>query len=254
MEKINVTIWHEYVHEHHDEEVANLYPGGMHKVLQKNLAAEDFNIRTATLDEPEHGLTDEVLANTDVMTWWGHGAHHLVEDRIVDKVVRRVRDGMGFIALHSAHASKPFGKLMGTDCSLRWRGWKEHARVWTVKPSHPIAQGVPDNFKLEAEEMYGEFFSIPQPDDIVFITWFAGGDVFRGGCTFTRDLGKIFYFHPGHENCPSYYDENVLKVISNAIRWAKPEANTLQNKGASREPFEPIENLNKKLFFQDKVK
>jgi len=240
MSKIRVTVWNEFVHERTNEKVKSIYPNGMHEQIKKYLECDDIEVRVATLDMPEHGLTDDVLESTDVMTWWGHMAHDKVEDRIAQKVARRVRAGMGFLPLHSAHASKPFGLLMGTGCGLSWRGWNEHARVWKVAPTHPITKGIPDNFKLEAEEMYGEYFDIPKPDDLLFITWFAGGEVFRGGCTFSRGLGKIFYFHPGHEDCPSYHNENVLKVIKNAVYWAKPDGATFtQDNG--RIPDEPIQ-------------
>lgn len=223
MSKVRVTIWHEFFHEHINEEVAALYPDGMHECLAKSLQADDLEIRTAWLmQDDDHGLSDDVLNSTDVMLWWGHALHEQVRDDIAEKVVQRVLDGMGFIALHSAHMAKPFCKLMGQPCKLRWRCANEKAIVWNVHPTHPITQGVPLHFELEREEMYGEVFQIPQPDDLLFITWFAGGNVFRGGCTFTRALGKIFYFHPGHEDCPSFHNENVIKIIANSIRWAAP--------------------------------
>ena len=191
--------------------------------LKNALQCDDFIIRTATLQQDdEHGLSDEVLNDTDVLLWWGHCYHGDVKDAIVNKVCSRVHDGMGFIPLHSAHGSKPFGKLMGTPCSLLWREANESAHVWTVAPTHPIAEGIPLEFKLDAEEMYGEYFNIPKPDDLIFITWFKGGNVFRGGCTFSRGAGKIFYFHPGHESFPSFYNPNVIAVIKNGIKWAAP--------------------------------
>ena len=242
MEKIRVTIWNEFHHERTVEKVRNLYPNGMHMTLAEKLADDRLDIRVATLDMPEHGLTDEVLNNTDVLLWWGHCRHDAVDDRVAAKVARRVKDGMGFLPLHSAHMSKPFRLLMGTDCNLRWRNWGERGRVWTVNPTHPIAKGIPPCFMLESEEMYGEFFNIPKPDDIVFITWWEGGEVFRGGCTFTRGLGKIFYFHPGHETCPSYHNDTVIKVIRNGIDWCAPAGYVLDNPGHYRDPDEPIVN------------
>jgi trehalose utilization protein len=238
---IRVTIWNEFRHEISDKEVKELYPDGMHGALQKALQSDEIEVRTAYLDQDEnHGLSDEVLNNTDVLLWWGHMAHGEVKDSIVNKVVERVLNGMGFIPLHSAHASKPFGKLMGTSCSLLWRDAKESAHVWCVNPSHPIAAGVPLEFKLEYEEMYGEFFNIPAPDELIFITWFKGGNVFRGGCTFRRGQGKIFYFHPGHEFYPSFYNENVIKVIKNAIHWAAPADIKNLNGGAFVKEIEVI--------------
>lgn len=129
--------------------------------------------------------------------------------------------GMGFIPLHSAHPSKPMKALLGTSGSLKWREG-DFCRVWNTNPTHPIAQGIPESFELEEEEMYGEFFDIPKPDDVVFLSWYRGGEVFRSGCTWQRGYGKIFYFQPGHETNPSYHNPYVLKVIENAVRWAAP--------------------------------
>ena len=178
-------------------------------------------MRTATLDMPEHGLTQEVLDHTDVLIWWGHMAHHEVTDEIVDRVQERVLKGMGLIVLHSGHKSKPFMRMLGTTCNLNWREG-DRERLWCCNPTHPIAQGIPMQFELEHEEMYGEFFDIPKPDDIIFIGWFRGGEVFRSACTFHRGYGKIFYFQPGHESYPTFYNENVQKIIKNAVIWATP--------------------------------
>jgi len=221
MAKIRVIVWNEGRHEKTHDAVKKVYPKGMHAVIATHLRKEgDFQVRMATLDEPDHGLTDAVLARTDVMTWWGHMAHGEVRDDIVDKVHQRVLEGMGLVVLHSGHFSKIFKKLMGTTCDLKWREIGEKERIWVIDPGHPIADGLPEYFELPHTEMYGERFDIPQPDHQVFISWFAGGEVFRSGCCFHRGRGKIFYFRPGHETLPIYYDENVLKVIANALRWA----------------------------------
>lgn len=223
---IRVTIWNEYIHEKNDEQVAALYPNGMHDAISKGINGENFVIRTATLEEPEHGLSDEVLANTDVLIWWGHSAHDQVSDEVVNKVYNHIHLGMGFIALHAAHHSKVFKKLMGTTCSLNWRVSDDKERFWIVQPNHPITQGLDAYFELPQEEMYGEWFDIPEPDELIFISWFSGGEVFRSGCTFRRGKGKIFYFRPGHETFPTYYDPNVLKVISNGVHWSAPLTHT----------------------------
>lgn len=221
---IRVTVWNEFRHEKMPDHCAGeIYPKGIHGAIADYLEKQpDMSTGTATLDEPEHGLTDEVLANTDVLIWWGHMAHGDVKDEIVDRVHRRVLDGMGLIVLHSAHISKIFKKLMGTGGMLRWREADEKCRMWVIDPSHPIADGLPEYFELEKEEMYGEQFDIPQPDELVFISWFAGGEVFRSGCCWHRTKGKVFYFQPGHESYPTYYDKNVMRVIENAVRWAAP--------------------------------
>jgi trehalose utilization protein len=181
-------------------------------------------LRTATLYEPEHGLTDAVLASTDVMLWWGHMAHGQVQDEIVAKVQARVLDGMGLIVLHSGHFSKIFKRLMGTSCDLKWREADDNERIWVLEPGHPIAEGLGETIELADEEMYGERFDIPAPETLVFVSWFKGGEIFRSGCCYTRGRGKIFYFRPGHESYPTYYNPEIRRVIANAARWAAPTA------------------------------
>ena len=218
---MKVTIWNENKHEKTKPVVTENYPGGIHGYIADFLKCDDIETRCATLDDPECGLTDEVLQDTDVLIWWGHVAHKEVPDEIADRVVEFVQRGMGMIFLHSAHHSKAFKKLLGTTGNLKWRdGAKE--RIWTIKPNHPIAQGVDETFVLEPEEMYGEPFDIPTPDEIIFMGWFNGGEVFRSGCTWTRSNGKIFYFQPGHETYKSFQNENVQRIIKNAVRWACP--------------------------------
>jgi len=217
-----VTVWNEYRHEKTDEKVGQIYPDGMHQAIARHLRGEGFAVRTATLDEPEHGLTAEVLSQTDVLTWWGHMAHDQVRDEIVDRVYQRVLDGMGLMALHSGHSSKIFRRLMGTSCDLKWREIGEKERVWVVEPGHPIADGLGEYFEIPRAEMYGERFDIPAPDTLVFVSWFQGGEVFRSGCCYQRGKGRVFYFRPGHESYPIYYQPEVLRVIANAVRWAAP--------------------------------
>ena len=237
---IRVTIWNEFLHERNNPAVAKLYPDGLHGALAKQLAAKDLSIRCATLDEPEHGLTKEVVDNTDVMLWWGHAAHDKVSDEIVKRVQERVWEGMGLICLHSAHMSKIFRALNGTSGKLHWREAGDRERLWSVDPSHPIAQGLPEHFELPYEEMYGEPFMIAEDAHVVFISWFEGGEVFRSGFTLKRGNGKLFYFRPGHESFPTYYDKNILKVLANAIRWAKPVISSPYPKTHSPEPLERL--------------
>lgn len=222
---IRVTIWNEYLHEVMDAPVAALYPQGMHNTIADFLKCDDICVRTATLEEPECGLTQEVLDDTDVLIWWGHGAHARVPDEIAQRVCEEVRKGMGFIALHSSHLSKPFRMLMGTSCTLGWRhdGDGDKERIWVVNPAHPIAKGIDSYFELPHVETYGEPFGIPNPDEVVFIGWYEGGEVFRSGCTFHRENGRIFYFQPGHELYPIFHDPNVQTVIKNAVYWAAPQ-------------------------------
>lgn len=218
---MNVTVWNENRHEQQNPVVREIYPKGIHGAIASFL--EDvFNVRTATLDEPEHGLTQDVLDGTDVLIWWGHLAHGEVSDEVVERVKQRVLDGMGLIVLHSGHFSKIFKTLMGTSCDLKWREADEKERIWIVDPSHPIADGIGESIELEKEEMYGEHFDIPAPDQLVMVSWFEGGEIFRSGCTYQRGNGKIFYFRPGHETYPTYYHQDVQKVIANAVKWAAP--------------------------------
>ncbi|WP_432717577.1 ThuA domain-containing protein [Staphylococcus equorum] len=235
---MNITIWNEFRHEQESAEVKKVYPEGIHKALASFLEAE-HQVKTATLDEPEHGLTDDVLANTDVLVWWGHKAHDEVDDVIVEKVKQRVLDGMGLVVLHSGHFSKIFKNLMGTTCDLKWREADEKERLWVVDPTHPITEGLDSYFELEKEEMYGEHFDIPAPDETVFISWFEGGEVFRSGATFKRGNGKIFYFRPGHESYPTYYNANIQQVIKNGVKWAC-NSNTLKHQYGNAQPLEEI--------------
>jgi trehalose utilization protein len=221
---LRVTVWNENRHEQESGHPAStVYPTGIHGAIAEYLREQPgLTVRTATLDEPEHGLPAETLAATDVLVWWGHAAHNDVSDAVVSRVYERVLDGMGLVVLHSGHFSKIFKRLMGTSCDLQWREGADHERIWVVEPGHPIAEGLPPYIELEHEEMYGERFDIPAPDQLVFVSWFSGGEVFRSGCCYTRGRGRIFYFRPGHESFPTYYHPHVRQVIANAARWAAP--------------------------------
>ena len=219
---INVLVWNEFLHEKTEEEVKAIYPNGMHATIADFLKCDDINVSVATLDDENCGITKEVLDKTDVLIWWGHCGHHLVPDEIAFLVRDAVISGMGAIFLHSAHNSKPFKFLMGTSCSLSWRMGDDIERIWVTKPSHPIAQGIGRYFELSGEEIYAEPFDIPEPEQLVFGGWFEGGEIFRSGCCYTRGNGKIFYFQPGHESYPTYHNENIQKIIKNAVYWAKP--------------------------------
>jgi trehalose utilization protein len=221
-EQTRVAVWGENRHEHTSEEVRRVYPRGMHGAIAEGIEerlAGEVIVRTATLDAPDHGLGGDVLDNTDVLTWWGHLAHADVSDETVDRIHKRVLEGMGLVVLHSAHESKIFKRLMGTTCSLNWREADEREVVWCVNPSHPITRGVPEVFTIPKQEMYGEYFDIPEPESLVFISSFTGGEVFRSGCCYTRGLGRVFYFSPGHETYPVYFQPEVKQVIANAVLW-----------------------------------
>jgi trehalose utilization protein len=238
--KIRVTVWNEFRHEREHEAVKKVYPNGMHVVLAEALQERGFQTRTATLDEPEHGLTEAVVNDTDVMIWWGHLAHDKVDDAIVKRVQQRVLAGMGLVVLHSGHFSKIFRALLGTNCSLQWREADERERLWNLEPGHPITQGIGDYIELDAHEMYGERFDIPSPDKLLFVSWFEGGNVFRSGCTWERGHGRIFYFSPGHETYPIYYRNDIRQVIANACTWAAPRIFLPTNQAPMVEPLEKI--------------
>ncbi|WP_163526960.1 ThuA domain-containing protein [Halobacillus ihumii] len=239
---MNITVWNEFRHEKENQVVTDIYPEGIHSAIAEFLEGDGHVVKTATLDEEEHGLTDEVLENTDVLVWWGHKAHDEVQEEIAEKVKQRVLDGMGLVVLHSAHFSKVFKKLMGTSCDLKWREADDRERMWVVDPTHPITEGLGEYIEIEKEEMYGEHFDIPTPEELIFVSWFEGGEVFRSGATFKRGRGKIFYFRPGHETYPTYYNKEVQQVIRNGVKWA-------DNGGTPKNVYgnsQPLENISEK--------
>jgi len=239
---MRVLVWNEFRHEKTKPEVAKVYPDGIHGAIAGFLQSEQVEVRTATLDAEEHGLTEEVLERTDVLLWWGHVAHDEVQDEIIARVHKRVLEGMGLIVLHSGHFSKIFKRLMGTTCDLKWRVADERERLWVVDPSHPIVDGIGEYIELEKEEMYGEHFDIPAPDQLIFVSWFEGGEIFRSGCTYQRGKGRIFYFRPGHETYPTYHNPEIQRVIKNAVDWVKPEFGIATNYGKA----EPLESISSK--------
>lgn len=234
-----VTVWNEYRHELQDATIGAIYPEGIHGAIAAALRQHGFAVGTATLDEPEHGLTEETLANTDVLIWWGHKAHGEVDDAIVARVKAGVLGGMGLVVLHSGHFSKIFRSLMGTTCDLKWREGGDKERLWVVAPGHPIADGIGEYIELAEEEMYGEHFDIPAPDTLVFVSWFTGGEIFRSGCCYSRGAGKIFYFRPGHETLPTYHNAEIQRVIANGVRWAAPTREDNRQFG-NRQPLEAL--------------
>ncbi|NQX12657.1 ThuA domain-containing protein [Microbacteriaceae bacterium VKM Ac-2855] len=225
---VRILVWNENIHETRgDERVAQHYPHGIHTVIADGLRAafgDVATVETAVLTDPEHGLTEERLAATDVLLWWGHIGHEQVADEVAERVHRHVLAGMGILVLHSGHYSKIFTRLMGTTCSLKWRNDGDRELVWTLAPTHPIAEGVPNPIIVDEQEMYGEFFDIPTPEELVFVSGFTGGEVFRSGVTYTRGLGKVFYFSPGDQEYPVYHHPDIQRVLANGVRWAAPRA------------------------------
>ncbi len=224
---VNVTVWSENYHEPREEDVRLRYPDGIHGAIAAGLTerlGSRVRVRTAILEDPEHGLSEKELNETDVLTWWGHMAHEEVSDEVVERVRRHVLGGMGLLVLHSGHFSKVFRSLMGTSCTVNWRDAGERELVWTTAPGHPIAEGVPRPLVIERQETYGEPFGIPEPDELVFVSNFSGGEVFRSGCCYRRGLGRIFYFSPGDQGYPVYHHPDVRRVLANAVLWAAPTA------------------------------
>lgn len=219
---IKVTVWNEFKHERELEEIKKVYPEGIHNCIAGFLGkCEDIQVRTATFEMPEHGLPEEVLGDTDVLIIWSHALQDEFSDEVAERVQQHVLSGMGLIALHSAHFSKIMKRLLGTSMTLKWKHG-EQEKLWCLMPTHPIAAGIPEKIEIPEEEMYGEYFDIPKPDDVIFAGWFSGGQVFRSGCTFTRGLGKIFYFQPGHEEYPIYQMPEIQQIITNAVRYCAP--------------------------------
>jgi trehalose utilization protein len=245
-DKIRVTIWNEYLHELEDDTVGKIYPKGIHKTIAEGISRHgDFAVKTATLAEPEHGLSEQILQDTDVLVWWGHKAHAQVSDEVVVRAQQQVLTGMGLIVLHSGHFSKLFQRVLGTNCSLKWREADEKTRLWNLEPSHPIMASIPDFFELEQEEMYGERFDIPTPDELLMISWFQGGEVFRSACTWQRGHGRVFYFQPGHETYPTYHNDYVIRIIANACHWARRRVDLNTEKALQVTAIEPVPNPGK---------
>ena len=243
---VRTVVWGENIHEQTNEDVRALYPEGMHGAIAAALAQDgNIQVSVATLQEAEHGLSEERLAATDVLTWWGHRAHGEVSDEIVARVQRRVWEGMGLIVLHSGHYSKIFRLLMGTPCSLKWREAGERERLWVVNRGHPIARGLGDYVELPNTEMYDEPFAVPEPMETVFISWYEGGEVFRSGMTFQRGAGRIFYLSPGHETYPIYHNTDMQQILRNAVNWAY---NPMPGwSSITQAPNVPIEQAREKL-------
>ena len=243
---IRAVVWNEYVHERENPIVREIYPDGIHGAIAAGLGKDDgIEVSTATLDQPENGLPGDRLDETDVLLWWGHKAHGRVAEATVNRVAQRVHEGMGLVVLHSGHFSKVFKRLMGTPCSLRWREAGERERLWSVNPSHPILRGLPDRLELPHEEMYGEPFLVPEPMETLMISWFEGGEVFRSAMTWQRGAGRIFYFRPGHETYPTYYDDNVRKLLRNAVHWAHNPADRWRD--VHKAPNVPVEQAPEKI-------
>ncbi len=238
---IRVTVWNENRVKPTTQKMYEIYPGGLHMALAELFEAEGYAVHTATLDQPEHGLSEAVLEATDVLVYWAHLAHDELSDEVAERICRHVNNGMGYIPLHSAHLAKPFRQLMGTSCTLSWREASDQELLWCVAPGHPIAKGVEPCVELACEEMYGEYFDIPAPEELVYLGWFSGGEVFRSGVCYRRGQGRIFYFQPGHETCATFQRPAIRRILANAVQWACPVARGQDARACRHVAQPPIE-------------
>ncbi|GGA37183.1 ThuA domain-containing protein [Paenibacillus physcomitrellae] len=254
MNDIRITVFCEH-HQDRYEPVKSVYPDGIHAAIAAAFAEEPgFQITIATQDMPSHGLTNEVLECTDVLIWWSHIDNHLLDDTVANEVCRRVvRDGMGFIALHSASFSKPWQRMLGIEYEAgEWGRFRtmpkgEKERLWVVAPGHPICEGLGDFIEIPQDEMYGEPMLIPEPDKLLFIAWWEGGEVCRSGTLFERGRGKIFGFTPGHEEFPIYHQSEIRRVLRNAVRFLAPAGGAKVHSGEGHLSGEAREDLSHRM-------
>jgi len=207
----------------------NVYPNDINGAVAEGLKdLKGWDVVVANLSDPEQGLPDDLLNRADVLIWWGHQRHDQVKDALVAKIVKRVKeDGMGFISLHSSHFAKPNKALMGTPCT--WGAYVGDSTTLkvTVKDSkHPIAKGVKE-FTIVHNERYSDPYAVPTPKSVVFegVATLKDGkeDPSQQGLTWEIGKGKVFYFQPGHETNPVFFDPNVKKIMMNAVKWAAPK-------------------------------
>lgn len=252
MNKIRITVWNEYWDEQRFANVHEIYPDGMHEAIAGFLRQDQrFEVKTATPEDRDYGLSEELLNQTDVLIWWGHVIHHLVPEDAVDRVCRHVLNGMGMIFLHSALYSKPFERLIGGVMNCAYREVGERERIWNVNPAHEISRGLGACFELEHSEVYREPTGFPLPEELVFISWYEGGEAgISGGCYY-RGRGRVFAFTPGHEDYPVFYDANIRRVIINAAAWAYNPYRAVYESGEV-EPYEPLDESRLIRVFKDR--
>ena len=225
MTKLRVTVWSEVIDPVLEPRAVTYYPDDINVYLAEFLSIEhDFEVRTANLRQKENGLSQEILNDTDVLVWWSHLYDDQVSDETAQRVAETVLNGMGILFLHASLGSKPAKILLGTNSNTgKYREIGEKEKIWVVDRSHPVVDGMEKEYiEIPASEMYGEPYGIPTPDDIVFISWFEGGEVLRSGVDWKKGAGKVFFFAPGHEEFPVYYHSEIQKAVKNIVRWLKP--------------------------------
>jgi trehalose utilization protein len=225
---IRVLAWSERT------EPVEVYPQGINGAFAEFLKNEKgVEVAVANLADPEQGAGEEVLRRTDVLIWFGHRKHKEVSDQTVDRVLSHIRDrGMGYLPIHSAHYARPFQKILAEIAEKqgkplegtpgKWGKVKNEGRpelIHVLAPRHPIAKGVKD-FIIPKTETYWNPFIAPAPD-LKILEGRYEGDMQDGndGLLWSYGKGKVFYFRPGHETYPIYYQTEVQQVLKNAIRF-----------------------------------
>ena len=235
---LRVTVWNEGVHDKRDRKVMDIYPEGMGKAIAGYLAEQPgiASVRVAELGDKGQGLTDTILAKTDVMTWWGHCAHDQVTDENAAKVKQCVLEGMGWSS-HSAIS--PRCSRASWAPAATSNGAKSARRTSLGgRLAHPIAEAS-EYFSCPIPKCMANISTSFQPDQLVFISWFEGG-----GCSqrvlLAHGRGRSSTSVPATKP-PIYHNETVLRVIYNGIRWAAPSG----LKKLVRGNVQPLENVNR---------
>jgi trehalose utilization protein len=111
---IRVVIWDE-----RQPAQKSVYPNFLGNHLAEYLRNSErgrgarLQVRSVGIDDPEQGLSSDVLDNCDVLVWWGHQRHGEISADTAKGIVRRITSGqLSLIALHSAHWSRPFIEAM----------------------------------------------------------------------------------------------------------------------------------------------
>jgi trehalose utilization protein len=205
-----------------------VFPNDINGAVAAGLAKlRGYTVKTASITDPEQGVSQAALDETDVLIWWGHQRHGQVSDEAVQRIVARVKDGgMGIIFLHSAHFAKPLKAVLGS--SGAWSAYvndRSTHRITVADTKHPIARGVRD-FVIPKEERYEEPFIVPEPEAVVFDGYYESTKTnARQGLCWTIGKGRVFYFRPGHEEFPIFFMPEVRRILRNAALWcARDEA------------------------------
>jgi trehalose utilization protein len=207
-----------------------VYPNDINGAIAEGLRAseqlKEWDVVVANLSDPDQGLPDALLAKADVLVWWGHKKHGEVKDELVNRIEKRVKEeGMGFIALHSAHFAKPNKRLMGSPCTFKaYVGDNKETVIKVTDADHPLAKGVAKEFTIENAERYSDPYAVPP----AAATPFGGTHIHKDGVKeestqgycWTVGKANYFYFQAGHETNPIYFQPEIRKIMANAVIWA----------------------------------